>query len=182
MIALVDIDNVLNNFGQTVVNAYNNEYNTLFRLCDMVNYDMFSCMQPNNLTYEKFCDKYFTGNLYCDEAVPLPDSIQGLCELNSLCETYLVTSREMGELPNIMKWLYSNYPFIKDEQLIRCKNKNLINGDILIDDCLDNILNFSRGRIVFDYPWNRNIDDKTNFIHRAYNWEDILNIIKLKLN
>ena len=126
MIALVDIDNVLNNFGQTVVNAYNKEYYTFFKLDDMINYDLYSCIQPNTLTYEEFCNKYFTGNKYCDESIPHPDSIQGLCELNSICDTYLVTSREMSELPNIMTWINNFYPFIKDEQLIRCKNKNLI--------------------------------------------------------
>ena len=53
-------------------------------------------------------------------------------------------------------------------------------GDILIDDCLDNILNFSRGRILFDYPYNREVDDLTNFITRVHNWQQCYDVIKLK--
>lgn len=178
MITLVDIDNVMNNFTETCVNIYNENYGTNYKHTDIVTYDIASCLGPAN--WEDFLNNYLLSPKITDACIPLPEAPHYLELINKICELYVVTARDWSQLINIRLWLKKYFPFLEDWQIIRCRNKNLIMGDILIDDCLDNILNFSRGRILFDYPYNREVDDLTNFITRVHSWQECYDVIKLK--
>ena len=57
-------------------------------------------------------------------------------------------------------------------------DKSLLNVDILVDDCMDQLTKSICERVVLDYPWNRNENkDMVYDIYRAYCWKDIVNII-----
>ena len=58
-------------------------------------------------------------------------------------------------------------------------NKGLLKSDIIIDDCLDNLIETNALRICLDQPWNRDVFcDLTYDIKRAFDWNDIIEIIK----
>lgn len=79
-------------------------------------------------------------------------------------------------------WLERNFPYLDIRKcFFNCPDKKLMNIDIMIDDHLDNLGGAQRYKIIFDYPYNRNIHKKDCSCFRCYNWEEIYNIIK-KLN
>ena len=57
-------------------------------------------------------------------------------------------------------------------------DKSLLKADVLIDDCLDNLISSFAERVCLDHPWNQNeLKDYSYGIRRAYHWSDIVNII-----
>ena len=68
------------------------------------------------------------------------------------------------------------------DSLIVIKNKQMLGRgiDILIDDCVDNLVDGYYHKILFDYPWNRHgFESYESNIHALYqkyrckNWNDI---------
>lgn len=177
MIVLCDIDNVLNNFTEACINKYNKDNGTQFTVDDVYTYDIASSLGVTDFKY--FLDNYLLSPEVSDNCLPLADANTYLEKINKLCQLRIVTAREWCQLTNIYSWFQKHYPFITDKQIIRCQEKGLLRGDVLIDDSLDNILSFPTGRIVFDYKYNRDVDDLKHFIHRVHTWEECYNVIKL---
>ena len=179
LVVLVDIDNILNNFSEVCIRLFNKNHNTEHKLENITTYDL--CSSFNYDDRDDFINNYLLSEEVSKQCTPLKNAVKYLEMINNVCSVYIVTARDWKQLTNIMDWFNKYFPFIKDTQLIRCVNKDRIRGDILIDDNLDNILNFSGGRILFDYGWNRNVEDVTHFINRVHNWEECWNIINLIL-
>ena len=57
-------------------------------------------------------------------------------------------------------------------------DKSLLRVDVMVDDHLSNLVSNVCERICLDYPWNRDTSkDYAYDIKRAYNWNDVVNII-----
>ena len=71
-------------------------------------------------------------------------------------------------------------PEIPWSHVVVANNKSLVKGDILVDDGLHNLYNGNYIKVIFDKPWNREVDKSklTDIIHRIHNWEEIINLIE----
>lgn len=165
---LVDIDNVLNNFTETVLDLYNREHGTSHKMTDIYKYSMEETLNiPFNILYD-----YFVNEEVLDNCKPLKDAPKYLNILNNISKLYIVTARDWLQLLNIDKWFERNYPFIDNRQIIRCRDKHLVQGDIRIDDHYDN-LRYAKGeKILFNYPFNSYIDLSNEMVYRVNNWEE----------
>ena len=78
----------------------------------------------------------------------------------------VINTRELPEIP----WSH----------VIMANNKSLIKGDILVDDGLHNLYDGSYIKVLFDKPWNRNVDKSklTDIIHRVHNWDEIVRLVE----
>ena len=174
---LVDIDNVLNNFTETVLNFYNKDYNTHFHMSDIYKYSMEETLGiPYKTLY-----KYFTNVELLNACQPLKDAQKYLKILNELTIMYIVTARDFRQLCDIDLWFERNYPFIKTEQIIRCRDKHLVQGDIRIDDHYDNLKYSKGGKILFNYPFNENLDLSDTMVYRVSSWEQCFRATMLLL-
>jgi 5'(3')-deoxyribonucleotidase len=75
------------------------------------------------------------------------------------------------------------FPFISWDRVIITSHKDMIKGDILIDDGLHNFENVEAVKVVFDAPHNkydRYVDNPFYDAYRVYNWKDVYNLL-LKL-
>jgi 5'(3')-deoxyribonucleotidase len=165
---LVDIDNVLNNFTETVLDLYNKEHGTFHKMTDIYKYSMEETLNiPFNILYD-----YFVNEEVLDNCKPLKDAPKYLNILNNISKLYIVTARDWLQLLNIDKWFERNYPFIDNRQIIRCRDKHLVQGDIRIDDHYDN-LRYAKGeKILFNYPFNSYIDLSNEMVYRVNNWKE----------
>lgn len=76
------------------------------------------------------------------------------------------------------RWVIETYfPFIDAAHFITCTHKQLIRGDILVDDGPHNF-GGSYIPILFDAVHNRNYKTK----YRAHNWQEVYNIIQQLLD
>ncbi len=75
-------------------------------------------------------------------------------------------------------FLQEKLPFLGPEKYIFLRNKKMLNFDIKIDDCLDNLENASI-KILFDAWHNRNLTkEEEKSVKRVTNWQEIYNILK----
>ena len=87
---------------------------------------------------------------------------------------YFVTSTEPQNITKKARFLQRTFPFLDiRKRLITTYNKQMIKCDILVDDCIDNVLNADYVSILLDYPWNSTaIFDEAEYdnIYRVFDW------------
>lgn len=96
-------------------------------------------------------------------------------------DIYFVTSSLPENLRKKIKHLERELDFFEPgyvwRHTINIHKKQLLDLDILIDDCLDNLNGGRRyTSICFTYPWNKNIIDHS--IIRCDSWKEIYNEVK----
>lgn len=90
-------------------------------------------------------------------------------------EVYVLTNSHYKALASKMEnVLFKYFPFLTWNNVIIASNKQMVRGDVLIDDAIHNLVGGDYYRILMDAPYNRSIDDVGNFIYRAYNWDDVM--------
>lgn len=136
-----------------------------------------------NVSQDKFCD-YFTDKRVWDNIKVLENCVATLKKYHDLgCEIYIVTATAPQNISSKAAWLQEQLPFLNMyDSLIVIKNKQMLGRgiDILIDDCVDNLVDGYYHKILFDYPWNRHgFESYESNIHALYqkyrckNWNDI---------
>ena len=80
-----------------------------------------------------------------------------------------------------IEWLLKHYPFLNEKNVIISHNKQIINVDLLVDDFEGNLINGHYSKILLDYPWNRNINDKEHGILRVHNWKEVYKAVNTLL-
>lgn len=89
-------------------------------------------------------------------------------------EIWFVTSTEPQNVAKKALFLQRTFPFLDiRKRLITTHNKQMIKCNILVDDCIDNILNADYVSILMDYPWNSTAifdDASDDKIYRVFDW------------
>lgn len=184
MIIAVDIDNVLNNLTERVLEVYNKRYNDSLTVENITKYSIESFVKPE-------CKDDFP-KLFLDPEVwngisVIPDCVEVLKKYHDLGhEIYIVTATETENIHPKSEWLQRVFPFLNIRNNLICiKKKQMLGGniDILIDDCLDNLIGGDYIRVLLDYPWNRNLDNgyrKSDMrsIFRCNDWKAINHVLK----
>lgn len=175
MIICVDMDNVLCNLHETAIQIFNNTYGTSYTINDFQHYDMSECLNKKDATYMK--------NIYGEPGVydmvsvltGAKNAIQRLQKTGH--EIYIVTDAIPSTFEEKVNWIKYNFG-IDEAHIISMKHKWLFRCDVMVDDNLDNLLSGHHyDRILFDYPWNRNVHDEVYDIHRVQNWNNALDVI-----
>lgn len=73
--------------------------------------------------------------------------------------------------------LFRRFPFISWDQVIITSRKQLIKGDVLIDDGIHNLEGGDYIKILVTAPHNRDYDAEANGMIRVYNWKQIEEVI-----
>ena len=171
MTILVDIDSTITNFGEMLLYCLNDTYNTKYNYNDITSYDWFerTFTKPWLPTeYEFFWDDVEV-NLV---AVSTIESwvTQGH-------QVYLCTASHFNDMLGykIRKTLEPFNPALINElNVIIAQDKSTIMGDVMIDDCIDNLINFGGVRICYAQPWNKNWEKA----FRYNNWNDINSVVQ----
>jgi len=76
-------------------------------------------------------------------------------------------------LPEKLKWLNMNFPFISWRQIIFCGDKSIISTDYMIDDHIKN-LDFFKGKTILFHAFHN-----VNYNHheRVNNWKEVLSLL-----
>jgi 5'(3')-deoxyribonucleotidase len=94
-------------------------------------------------------------------------------KLNSIYQIFIVSSATQFplSLTEKMKWITKHFPFLNWKQIVLCGTKEIINGDIMIDDHFKNLDNFQGQTILFTQP--HNINKNTDKHIRVNDWKEI---------
>jgi len=150
---LVDCDDVLNYCFDDWLAYLNKRYNLNAKAEDAKSWDFYDLFP--SLTKEEvkapLHEYEFARNIR-----PKLDNINILKQmLTDGHELTIVTAHNNITTPAKMDWLKENIPFIPKRDVIIAQKKQVINGDVLIDDGVHNLEGGQYLPILYDMPYNR---------------------------
>lgn len=170
---LCDIDGVVDNLVECILEKYNEKYHDNLQIKDITQYDMNKFTKPEceNVMLE-FCNDDTISRM-----LPLEGSVEAVTKLMEKHNFYFVTSTYPQNVGYKHEWLKRFFPLYNEKNLIVAYNKEVIRGDILIDDCASNMSNNVEMNLLYNQPWNMEVQTIKNF-RRVYSWENILDYIQ----
>lgn len=176
MIIACDIDGVLNNLVAKTLEVYNFRNQKNIQISDITSYNFFDCLSPEDA---KGIISLFKEKALWDSLKPLQGAQESLKQLiKKGHKVYLATATDPVNFKWKIDWLTQFYTFIPSDNVIRINDKSLLKCDVIIDDCLDNLIGNFAERICLNYPWNQSATkDYAYNIHRCNNWHDIVSVI-----
>lgn len=186
---LLDVDGVLGDFPSECLrfcNQYGRAFGSLPFTLEMVDqHDILKALKLEHLQ-ERF-DQHCIDTDFCRH-MPLYEGARDFAEkLRSLGEVVVVTSPYAA----VPTWCHARLAWLKQhfgidkQNVIFAKRKELVRGDVLIDDKLSNCEAFADTEwnttaIVLDRPWNRG---PSNLLHpnqllRAASYEQALQLVR----
>ena len=176
MIICIDVDGILNDLVSKTLTLYNSRNNKNIQFSDITKYRFDECLEKEDAN--GICRLFREKELW-DSLRPLPYSQEGIQTLiNNGHKIYLATATNPINFSWKIEWIEKYFPSISSDKVIRIMDKSLLKCDVMIDDCLDNLISNICERICLDYPWNQSKEkDFVYSIYRAKSWKDIVNII-----
>lgn len=174
---LVDMDDTLEHLSDAWIKCLNEKYGFDVKREDIDNWDIASF-------FPELDRKQVFEPIHTDDFWMTVEPFEGAAEvLQKLIEDghdiYVVTASHYkglkGKLENA---LFRFYPFIKRKNVIVSYFKQMIDGDILIDDGVHNLIGGNYEKILMDAPYNRDFDAEANGITRVKDWKEVYDAVK----
>lgn len=180
---LLDLDDVLNNQCELWIERLNSKYGLNMKYNDVTDWDMkkFYPSLGEAEVYEPVLNPALVR-----EMSTTPESIWYTNEWDSRGHTLLVvTSTSTLNIEAKSKWLHNYFRWFSEDKLILSHKKQLIKGDILIDDGIHNLLSDKETgvspsyiKLCFNRPWNRAFACLPNDICRVFSFSEMDEMIK----
>jgi len=174
---LVDMDQVLNNLLAWWVEYLNDRYCADAQVRDVLKWDL-SCVYPG-LTKEEV-DRPISENAFWGGLSTNPYSVETLGKMaRDGHEIYVVTAASVYQtIPAKIDWLLANYPFLTWGNIVIVNRKQIVSGDVLIDDAVHNLEGGDYFKILLDAPNNKGYDAERNGMVRVYDLREAYEVIK----
>ena len=175
MVIGVDIDNCLISTTEAVLSQHYVDTGERLTLDDITSYYI------ENHVSEEYRDDFhliFLKKEMWKRAKVIPNCVEVIKRLhNQGHQIYFVTSTEAKNVAKKSSFLQRTFPFLDiRKRLITTHNKQMIRCDLLIDDCIDNVLNADYVSILLDYSWNSTAifdDASDDKIYRVFDWTQV---------
>ncbi|MBO7361077.1 MAG: hypothetical protein J6V48_08105 [Clostridia bacterium] len=111
---------------------------------------------------------------------PMPGAPEALKRfIDAGHEVYVVTATQFCVVPEKMtEVLFRYFPFLTQKQVIITYNKQMIKGDVLIDDGPHNLEGGDYIKILMTAPHNRSYDAEAHGMIRVGSWPEIESVIE----
>ena len=171
MTILVDCDDVLEQLVAAWVEYNNLHFGTDVSVDDVTDWDL-SIAFPT-LTEEQLFQAERDDALWYN-VQPMPGASEALQKLIAEGhEIFLVTATRYETVKSKMEnVVFKYFPFIDWDHVIITTRKQMIKGDVLIDDGPHNMQGGEYEKILFDARHNRNFDESSVGAVRVHNWEE----------
>ena len=172
MVILVDMDDTIEQLLKAWIARGNEKFGRNVQLEDVTDWNVAFPFPgiPKQEVYDLTYEPGFWSSIE-----PMPGAAEALKHLmDEGHEVYIVTSAEIEHVEEKMKGLLFRYfPFLSWEQVIITSKKQMIRGDVLIDDGPHNLEGGEYAKILLDAPYNRSYNAEANEMIRVYSWEEI---------
>ncbi len=179
----VDVDDVI--VKEVYLEAVNNYLGTSYVIDQFTNYYIDDIIGSED-DIKKFYDCILDKNIYKKHHIA-EGCVEVLKELSKKYDVYICSSCYVKRCndcgPFFMhkfQFLTENFPFLDPEKFIFTSSKDVIKGDIFIDDRLDNLRGDIKQKLLFTAYHNKNIPDseiKKEGAIRVDSWKEIAEIL-----
>ncbi len=174
---LVDFDQTLNNLNEVWVAYLNEKYGTTVQADDIKEWDMRKAFPT--LTKAEICEPLYE-EVFWERVTTLPKAYDNICKLKyDGHKVYVVTTSNPITVPiKLNKVLFKYFPFFTYNDVIITSHKQLIIGDVLVDDAPHNLEgDTTYAKILISAPHNKFFDEKSIGAVRANDWDEIYELI-----
>ena len=176
MTILVDLDDTLEQLLAALVKRANEKFHRNAMVDDVTDWSIV-CAFPG-VSKREILD-FMREPDFWDDVKPVPGAAEALKHfIEEGHSVYVVTATECEYVKAKMEGvLFRYFPFLSWDQVIITSRKQMIRGDVLIDDGIHNLEGGNYKKILFTAPYNRDYDAEGNGMIRADNWGEIVGII-----
>lgn len=173
---LIDMDDTIENLIVCWIKKLNERYGTTVQYSDVICWDMAKIFPT--LTKDQIFEPLFDETFW-DEVQPIEGSVEYIQKLiDDGHSVYIVTNSHYNTLkPKMEKVLLRYFPFISWRNVIIASNKQMIMGDILIDDAIHNLTGGEYIKFLMDAPHNHSFNAEENGMTRVHSWKEIYDLI-----
>ena len=176
MVILVDMDDVIEQLLVKLVEHTNRKFRRDVTVEQVTDWNIIAAYP--GMTKEQILDFMYQPGFW-ETVEPMPGAPEALKHfIDEGHEVFIVTATEY-ELVNekMTHCLFRLFPFLSRDQVILTRRKQLIRGDVLIDDGIHNLEGGAYKRILFSAPYNREYDAEAHGMIRVSSWDEIVKII-----
>lgn len=171
---LIDMDGVLANLLSSWLKFIEKDFDEKLTINDITSFDITSCSKHGMDVYRFLMEP---GCFF--DLEPIHGAIEGMKQLhNEGYSLYIATvspptSSFVYEEKHL--WIEKHLPFFSLKNLIFCRDKGMLRGEVLFDDGPHNIEAFKGMGVVLDYPYNRNVEAE-----RVTRWDEFISLLHKK--
>ena len=181
MTILIDMDDTMEQLLQAWLECVNTRYGRNVAYTDIQDWDITKAYP--GLTREQVYGVVLENDFW-KTVKPMPHAqevIQYFMEQGH--QVLIVTASSYESLYGKMAYhLFHHFPFLSWDQVIITSRKQLIRGDVLIDDGPHNLEGGSYHKILVSCPHNRGYDEKAQGMLRVDNWLEIREAVDRLVN
>ena len=172
MIILVDMDDTIEQLLQAWLRGVNERYDRDVTYDEITSWDV-SAAYPGLTREQVYAIPSEPG--FWGKVEPIPGATESLQKLMKAGhELYIVTATPQDQVAEKMNdLLFKWFPFLSWDQVIITTRKQMIRGDVLIDDGVHNLEGGAYAKILMTAPHNRNYDAEGNGMVRVHNWTQV---------
>ena len=174
---LVDIDDTLEDLCTPWVQYLNEKYGTAVTTDDIKDWHIAKVFPT--LTREQVFEPLAKEEFW-ERVKPLPEAYKNIRKLKyDGHRIFIVTASDpIISVPmKLEKVLFRYFPFFSCNDVIIATQKQMIRGDILVDDASHNLENGNYKRILMNAPHNRFFNEKSIGAARACDWDTVYRLI-----
>lgn len=174
---LVDMDDTLEDLCTPWVQYLNEKYGTAVTTDDIKDWHIAKVFPT--LTREQVFEPLATEKFW-ERVKPLPKAYKNICKLKyDGHRIFIVTASDpIISIPmKLEKVLFRYFPFFSCNDVIITAQKQMIRGDVLVDDASHNLENGNYKRILMNAPHNRFFNEKSIGAARDCDWDTVYRLI-----
>ena len=174
---LVDMDDTIEQLLEAWVRGVNEKYDRHAAYDDVVSWDVSSAFP--GLSFEQVYEIPMQPGFW-KTVEPMPGAAESLRRLmDAGHEVFIVTATQAESVEEKMQdLLFRRFPFLSWDQVIITTRKQMICGDVLIDDGVHNLEGGAYRKILMTAPHNRAYDAEANGMIRVHTWAQVEDVIR----
>lgn len=173
---LIDMDDVLDNLLEVWIEELNSLYGTSVEPEQVTDWNLasyFPEISKKSITMPLFRNYFWERVKPQCNAVEVTEKLQ-----KDGHELYVVTASYPESInAKLHRFFFRYFPHIKYDHIIITSKKQMVYGDVLIDDAVHNLIGGQYRGILYRAPHNEAFDAEQNGLIRANDWNDIYKII-----
>lgn len=175
---ILDQDQVICDWMQRILEWYNEDKKTAFTKKDIKAWNVVMNLGEHSEDFLRSAMRY--PELYRDLDA-IEGAIKGIKKLIDDGHDVIIATA-VPKCAGIayhgkLEWIRRNMPFFPLNNFVAIQRKDLLMGDVLLDDGIHNLVPFAKtGKmtVVFDCPWNEGFEGATR---RVKHWNEFLSFI-----
>lgn len=169
---LIDMDDTIENLCDVWVQCLNERYGTSVKPTDIKEWDMTKAFPT--LSRKQIYEPLFDEELW-ERITPLPGAVETIKKIiDDGHKVVIVTASHQDAVSmKLNNVLFKYFPYLTIDDVIITSQKQLVHGDILIDDAPHNLEGGQYMKLLFDAPHNQSYKTEGTDIIRVHNWAEI---------